>query len=155
MTVRRLAIIVAVWALLVGALWVSDSQPAVLLLAGIVAALITALFVMIDFADSVEPVEWVQHLGSDGWVAGSDPRVRSIRRQLYGVRFTGSEEISQTLIELVDDRLLAHHQIDRFDDPSAATAILPPLLRRLVAGDRRSVGTMRGVRRVLTDIEAL
>ena len=57
--------------------------------------------------------------------------------------------------QLVDDRLLAHHHIDRVAQPQAADELLTPTLRRLLAGPRRQTATPRELQRIHTDIEAL
>jgi hypothetical protein len=67
----------------------------------------------------------------------------------------GSTELRTQLVSLVDDRLMAHHGIDRSSDPVRADAVLTPALRRLMSEPRSSGLGLRELRRIVTDIEAL
>ena len=74
--------------------------------------------------------------------------------ELHYARWFGSAELGGTLVDLVDDRLLAHRHIDRATDPAAAMEVLTPTLRHLVAAQRPAVG-LRQLGRIITDIESL
>jgi len=154
MTVRRIAAIVIAWALLVLALWVSHSRPAVFVLGGILAALGATLFLALDLADAVDGLEWSPRARQYP-ARRTDPRVAWLHHKVQSARWSGSTEISDTLIELVDDRLRAHHHIDRAEDPAAAAAVLSPALRTLVEGQRPMARSSRELQQLLTDIEAL
>ena len=154
MTLRRVLAIVIAWALLVLALWFSHSRPAVVVLGGIIAAIGATLFVALDLADVVSELEWTpnaRHLPSKR----GDARVSWTRQKVQSARWSGSTEINDTLTELIDDRLLAHHHIDRAADPAAAAELLGPALRSFLDGRRRTAMTARELQRVLTEIEAL
>jgi hypothetical protein len=155
MTVRRITAIVIAWALLVLALWVSHSRPAVFVLGGIVAALGATLFLALDLADAVDGLEWSPRARQQYPARRTDPRVAWVRHKVQSARWSGSTEISDTLIELLDDRLRAHHHIDRAEDPAAAAAELSPALRILVERERPTARSPRELQQLLTDIEAL
>lgn len=155
MTGRRLLIAAGVWAMLVGVLWLADSRPSVFVLGGIVAATCAVAFVMRDLIGAVAGVQWVRLTPPARATGDGDARVESIRRQTHGAWWTGSTEIAETLVDLVDERLRVHHQIDRTTDPAGAARVLTPALRRLVGSARRSTATTRELQRIVTDIEAL
>ena len=155
MTRWRTLAIVCVWLLLSVSLAASNSRPAVLVLAGIVAVVSAVILVMVDLSNAVIQVEWARPRQERRSTRGRDPRVSSLRTQLYDARRFGSAELSETLVDLVDDRLLAHHHIDRSTDPAAAMEALTPTLRHLVAAHRRTAVTMRQLDRIVTDIESL
>ena len=151
----RVLAALGVWVTLVVSLWASHSRPAVLVLGGIVAVATASVLVMLDLAHSVVRVEWTRGSHGASPRRGDDPRVSSLRHQIHGAWWTGSTAISDMLVELVDERLLALHRIDRASDPDAAMAVLTPTLCRLVSGPRRQTAAVRELRRILTDIEAL
>lgn len=155
MTWRRVLIVVGVWLLLVIALWVSDSQPALVALGGVVAALAALVFAGLDMGATLKRVEWSATDEPRPAPASDDPRVGLLRHRVQAAWLTGSTQISDTLVELVDDRLLAHHHVDRATDPVAADRLLTPTLRRLLSGPRRQTATPRELQRILSDIEAL
>jgi hypothetical protein len=154
-TRRRVLLALGVWAVLTTSLWASQSRPAVLVLGGIVAVVTASILVMLDLTHAVVRVEWTRRSRRPRSSRGDDPRVSSLRHQVHGAWWTGSTAISDTLVDLLDDRLLAHHRIDRASDPAAAMEALTPTLRRLVSGPRRQTAAVRELRQILTDIEAL
>jgi uncharacterized membrane protein len=145
----------AAWMLLVLALWASDSRPAVFVLGGIVAALGSVLFATVDLARAVDEVEWTRRSRRQSAVRRADPRVSSVRRTVRGSWWSGPSEIADALVELIDDRLVAHHHVDRAVDSAAANAVLSPALRTLVASPRRSLLSPRELQQLLTEIELL
>lgn len=152
---RRIITIVAVWAILVFLLWVSDSQPAPLAVGGIVAAITALIFVVFDVVSDPVRIDWGGNDRPPPPPASADPRVVDLRRQLEAAWRADSTRVTTTLVELVDDRLSAHHHVDRATDPDAAALLLSPTLRRLTAATRRQAITPRELQRILTDIEAL
>ena len=146
---------VGVWLMLSISLSATNARPAVLLLAGLVAVVSAVIVAMIDFSHTVIHVEWTRPQQLRRSTRGSDPRVSSLRTELYDARWFGSAELRGSLVDLVDDRLLAHHRIDRATDPAAAMEVLTPTLRQLVAVDRRPAVAVRQLDRIITDIEAL
>ena len=145
---------VCVWLVLSVSLAASDARPAVLVLAGIVAAVSAVSLVMFDLSYAVIRVGWTRPRQVRRSTRGSDPRVSSLRTELYGARWFGSAELRGTLVDLVDDRLLAHRHIDRAADPAAAMEALTPTLRHLVVAQRPAVA-VRQLDRIITDIESL
>ena len=150
-----IAIAVGVWLIVVAALWASDSRPAVAVIGGIVAAGAAACSAALALGRSAAKVEWRPEVPHRPAPAADDPRVGTLRHRVQAAWFTGSTQVSDTLVDLVDDRLHAHHHIDRVAQPQAADELLTPALRRLLAGPRRQTATPRELQRILTDIEAL
>jgi len=140
-----------VWLLLVGSLWASDSNPAVLVLGGVTAVIASALFAAFDLGQTSAAVKWPQREPR----LDDDQRATRMRRDAYAAAASDSRRIHDTLVELVDDRLLSGHRIDRIANPEAAQAVLTPALARLVAGPRRVASAPRDLQRILSDIEAL
>ena len=155
MTRWRLLAMLGAWGVLVASLWVSSARPAALVLGGVVAVLGVALFVVVDLATDIGRIGWTRPSRPPSPADGQDRTIEAFRRQARGAVWTGSTQLNDTLVELVDDRLLAHHRIDRGSHPAAADAALTPTLRRLVAGRRLPVTSVRTLQHVLTDIEAL
>ena len=154
MTRWRALVTVCVWLVISVSLAASNARPAVLVLAGIVAVISAVILVMFDLSNAVIRVGWTRRRQLRRARRGSDPRVSSLRTQLYDARWFGSAELRGTLVDLVDDRLLAHRHIDRATDPAAAMAVLTPTLRHLVAAQRPAVA-VRQLGRIITDIESL
>jgi hypothetical protein len=145
---------VCVWLVLSVSLAASNARPAVLVLAGIVAVVSAVILVMFDLSSAVIRVGWTRPREVRRSTRGSDPRVSSLRTELYDGRWFGSAELRGTLVDLVDDRLLAHRHIDRATDPAAAMEALTPTLRHLVAAQRPAIA-VRQLGRIITEIESL
>ncbi|HEX2784017.1 MAG TPA: hypothetical protein VHN36_10560 [Ilumatobacteraceae bacterium] len=154
MTRWRALVMVCVWLVLSVSLAATNAQPAVLVLAGIVAVVSAVILVMFDLSNAVIRVGWTRPRQVRRSTRGSDPRVSSLRTELYDARWFGSAELRGTLVDLVDDRLLAHRHIDRATDPAAAMEALTPILRHLVAA-QRPAAAVRQLGRIITDIESL
>ena len=146
---------VCVWLVVSVSLAATDARPGVLVLAGIVAVVSAVILVMFDLSKAVIRVGWTRRRQVRRSTRGSDPRVSSLRNQLYDARWFGSAELRATLVDLVDDRLIAHRHIDRATDPAAAMEALTPTLRHLVAAPRRPAVAVRQLGRIITDIESL
>jgi hypothetical protein len=146
---------VALWVVLSAALWVTDASPAVLVLGAIVAVLTAIFFVMVDFGTRTVGVVWLQQQDRRPPRPDRDARVTRLVQDTTAERSSDSSRLHDTLVELVDDRLATHHDIDRALEPEAAMAALSPALRRLVAGPRLRNANARTLRRILSDIEAL
>lgn len=151
----QVAIAAGIWLFLSVGLWLAGTRPAVAVLAGIVAVVAVGLVVLGELVDETIPIAWTRP------PTGVDPGRRTersltpLRNQLDLGRRYRSPDLHLTLVELVDDRLAAHHRIDRAADPAAAEAVLPPALARLVTEAPRPVTSARELRRILSDIEAL
>lgn len=153
MTHRRVLTATGVWGVLMALLWVSRSRPAVFVLGGVVAVASAVILVMVDFNRTITQVRWTKRTDQPQLTRDHDSRVSSLRHQVRGAWKTGSTQLA--LVDLVDDRLSAHHHIDRSANPAGADELLTPSLRRLVAGPRRQTATVRELRQILTEIEAL
>ncbi|HZX53220.1 MAG TPA: hypothetical protein VFE86_00995 [Ilumatobacteraceae bacterium] len=155
MTRRQALIALSVWLVGSVALAASDARPSVIVLFGIIAVVAAVIVVVLDLRRQTASIEWHRPRGGRRPTPGADERVTSLHNQLYNARSLRSDELRVALVELVDDRLLAHRHIDRAADPAAAMEALTPTLRRLVSGQRRPGTTVRELDRILTDIEAL
>lgn len=125
----------------VGMLWVAtvatlallDMRPSVVALAAIAGAVAAVLFLMLDLADVAAPVDWRAVSDGGATARGSDTRVRVLRRQISdGRALEGGTALHRTLVELIDDALVAHHRIDRWSEPDRARAVLGDELSRVV-----------------------
>jgi len=154
-TRRRLLTATSVWAVLSLTLWASGSRPAVIVLGGIVAIASAVILVLVDVTGAVARVRWTKRTDQPGPARGEDPRVSLMRHQVRAAWLTGSTQLSETLVDLLDDRLSSNLHIERSTNSAAADRILTPSLRRLVSGPRRQTATVRELRQILTDIEAL
>lgn len=155
MTRRRMLVTLCVWLTVVVSLWASDAEPAIAVIGGMVAVVAAFTFVMVDLGGAVKWIRWTKRSDQGASTPGIDPRVSSLRHHVYGAWLSGSTRIRDTLVDLLDERLLAHHQIVRTVDQSTADELLTPSLRRLIAGPRRQTATARELRQILTDIEAI
>lgn len=155
MTRLRAIVIVALWVLLSLGLWASDASPAVLLLGAVIAVAVAVVVVSIDLATAIAGVEWTSRPTSVPADPADDPVVTSLRRQIHAASWGGSNQLRDTLLDVIDERLVAHHRIERAADPAAATAVLTPRLRRFVERQRRREVAPGELRQILTDIEAL
>lgn len=155
MTPRRIVVVASVWLLLSLSLLGSDADPAIPVLAGLVAVLASAVFVIVDVGLATGSVDWVRGTRVRERAVQTDARVAELRRDARASVTTDSRVVEATLITLVDDALFDRHQIDRSRDPGAADRVLSERLRTLVAGSSRRSLSPRDLQRLLTDIEAL
>lgn len=155
MTRGQAAAAAAVWLVLSVGLWAVGTRPAVVVLAGIVAAAATGLVLLARLVDDVLPIEWHHDPEGPGAVARTERCLLPLRNQLDLARRYQAPDLHLTLVELIDERLQAHHRVDRAGDPAAAGAVLTPTLARLVGGPPRPLTSARELRQILTDIEAL
>lgn len=155
MTRWRVSIVVGVWAVLALGLWASDASPAVLLLGAVVAAVVAVIVVAIDLTVEICGIDWTSRPLAVPPGAGDDPVVASLRQQIRSASWGGSTALRDTLLAAIDERLWAHHRIDRAADPVAAAGVLTPRLRRFVERQRRREVAAGELRQILTEIEAL
>ena len=154
MTRRRVIGAAAVWLVLSVGMTIGGTRPAVVVIAGLVAAVAALLFVIVDLSDAVESLHWDRRSRVPRFEPGNDRWGITLRQQLDRAERFGSTELSEKLVRLVDDRLLAHHGIDRARDAAAADRVLTPALRGVVAQPPRRV-SLRALDRIVADIEAL
>jgi hypothetical protein len=152
---QRLTVIVLLWLLITVPLGLTGAEPEVIALAGVMLAAAALIVSSMDLASELSPVPWTRRSRRPQGSAGSSWRSVALRRQMSSGERAGSTELRTQLLSLVDDRLVAHHRIDRVTAPSQADALLTPSLRRLVAEPRSAGMGLRELRRVVADIEAL
>lgn len=155
MTTRRLVAVVSLWLILTLSLLVSDADPAIPVLAGLVAVVAAAVFVVIDVALSTGSIDWAHGNRTRERAVETDQRVKKLRRDARAADNTDSRVIETTLIALVDNALIDRHRIDRSRDSKAAEPVLSEPLRDLTAGSRRRSRSPRDLQRLLTEIEAI
>lgn len=157
MTRARAGAVLLIWSAIVAVMTGLEMRPAVLVLGAIAAAAVGVIAVVFDLAELPTPVDWSAVRDSGTSNRGADPRVRTLRRQLLDERRLDLGHLHRTMVELIDDRLLAHHHIERATDPAAAGAVLAPSLREVLASspDDRLLGDPHRLQRILTDLEAL
>ena len=82
----------------------------------------------------VMPIDWAAPRRHSIPRHGLDPRFSRLARNLRDDREPGilATQVHATLVRIVDDRLMAHHGIDRVRDPAAAQALLGEDLARYV-----------------------
>lgn len=147
--------VAATWILLSVSLLVTDSDPAVLVLGGIVAVASAFVFIVIDIGWPADTIDWNDGRRHQAMSVETNRRVAKLKRAARAAVSTNSIVIHATLVDLVDDRLLAGHQIDRSIDSAAADGLLTPTLRKLVADSARHTVSVRELQQILTDIEML
>lgn len=150
----HVAVAAAVWAVLVVSLGLAEAAPQAIALAGIVAAGSAAVVTVADMTAAPAAVARNRRSRRSRGV-GSDAQTVALRRQVRSTRVLGSTELHDTLVALVDDRLVAHHGIDRSTDPAEAERVLDPVLRRLVSSGRSRSIPVRELRRIVEAIEEL
>ena len=153
-TVRVLSSLTA-WLLVSTALWLSDAQPSVIALAGIVAVVAVFALVVFDLGTAWQPIRWRRPPDSE---APGGPHAERIPRPLRDVDVavrSHPDEMRPRLAALVEQRLLSRHGIDRRTAPAMADDVLTPALRELVT---RPTGRIRGtmeLKALIDEIEAL
>lgn len=155
MTRLRVLVAVGVWLSVVLVLWSIAARPAVAVIGGIVAVTAATIMVAVDLIRASEGLDWT-FVVAQGASGRSNPARRApLSTLLERERRHGSTELRDRLVVIIDDRLLAHHRIDRVADPAGASHVLSPTLRRLTAEPPQRVGSVRVLRRIVTEIEAL
>ena len=155
MTRRRLVIAIALWVLLSLELVRSNAQPAFLVLAAIMALVATALSLAFDLAKDIVAADWPTPGGQPPVDTSLQKRADTLRALASGAAGGYTTTLHDSLVDLVDDRLLANHGIDRRTNPQGAELILPDSLLRLIDGPDRSTSSANQLSRLLNDIEEL
>ncbi|MGI9623508.1 MAG: hypothetical protein ACR2PK_11775 [Acidimicrobiales bacterium] len=155
MTRRRLIASVISWLALSIALWLSDAEPSVIALAGIVAVVAAIGIVVFDLGTTAQTLAWPPPAQSK---PAGDVQTESIPRPLkdvHGAVRSHPDGLRPRLVALVDDRLTTHKGIDRQAAPAIADDVLTPALRNLVASSSHRIGSTREVATIIDEIEAL
>lgn len=131
--VARVLSALAVWATVVTAARALGNQPRVGLLALVVAALATVLWVFIDASTQVDPMVWDRSSDERIRPPGEDPRLallgRVVAHHLDGRQSSGA--LRRHLLELADHRLMSRYGLSRRADEERAAAVLGPELTAL------------------------
>ena len=139
-----------------------DMGPETLLVAAVVVTLATTIWSVRSLTlpattDDAPVVAIAESTSPD-----ADRRVRALRSSIVLGRGPGSatEQLRDTLVDLIDDQLLHVHAIDREARPDDAHAVLPPTLVALVDDPDDSVALAAladatHVERIVSDIERL
>jgi len=155
MTRLRIISTLIAWLLLSIALWLSDADPSVIALAGIVAVAAAIGLVVFDLGSAGQTIMWPRPPESK---PAGDPPTERIPRPLIDLGWAVRSHptgLRPRLIALVDDRLVTHHRVDRRDAPASADDVLTPALRKLVASSTGRIGSTREIAAMIDDIEAL
>lgn len=155
MTRQRVIVVAFLWLLITVPLGLTGAEPEVIALAGVMLAAAALIVSSMDLASDLSPVPWTRRSRRPTGSAGSSWRSVALRRQMTSGDRSASTELRTQLVSLVDDRLLAHHRIDRVTSPLQADALLTPAVRRLVAEPRSATMGLRELRLIVADIEAL
>lgn len=136
MTARaRVATVAAIAVLIEISLSVARMGPSLPLVASLVVLVAAIGFVVYDLEAAVLTVRWQRSAGTIPTATGSSSRVSSLRNSLLAIDRDGylARRLYASLVDLIDDQLLAVHGIDRAHDPDAARVVLGPELARFVA----------------------
>jgi hypothetical protein len=155
MTRLRIISTLIAWLLLLIALWLSDADPSVIALAGIVAVASAMGLVVFDLGTAGQTILWPRPPESK---PGGEPRTESIPRPLNDLGWAVRSHptgLRPRLVALVDDLLVTRHRVDRRSAPAIADDVLTPALRKLVASSTGRVESTRKLAAVIDEIEAL
>lgn len=137
----RVLIVGLIWLVLCLSLWFTDSNPAVIALAAVVTLGAALVLSVVDVVSNVGDTGWSpprrRNYQDDG-----DPWATQLRSQMAGARQTGSTELHDRLVALVDDRHTAGQP-------------LTPALRELLDGSPSRLASRRTLLQTITEIEAL
>ena len=131
-----------------------------LLLVGAGVLVAAAIVVLtLDLGDISTAMDWPSTPQFERRREGTDWRVGTLRMLLINERRTdgANNRLCEALVGLIDDRLLAHHFVDRALDPDAARDVLGEELTAFVApsGPIRRLDQPREVARIVTLIERI
>jgi hypothetical protein len=154
----RAALVGSIWALVFAVMAWLDMGPRPALLAGIAVALAAGLWLMVDISDRAAPATWAATYDTGGTRRGADSRLRVLHRQIqHAPTHDEGRVLHRLLVDLIDDRLLAEHGIDRVVEPARAAAELGADLASFVTlvPSARQLSDPSFLSSILTRIEAL
>jgi hypothetical protein len=155
---RRAGAVVAVWLVVYVISEAGGTGPRPLLIGVFLCATASVLWLAVDLAEHVTPAQWDTGGRSTAHRRGADVRVGVLQRALDDVvKRQDVAHLHPLLVDLVDDRLLAHHGVDRERDPRSARAVLGDELADFVTTPPSPVqlSNHRDLARILTLVEAL
>ena len=130
---RRAVTVFVIWVVVYAVSAAADTDPQPVLLAALIVLLASVLWLATDLADHVVPAKWETWTMSLRSRRGADVRVGVLQRALSDVATRQDvDRLHPVLVALVDDRLAAHHGIDRTTDASRAATVLGPELSDFV-----------------------
>lgn len=156
--VRRIGWAVFWWAFMCGVLQREGLSPRPLLLAGLIAALWCAAWLVIDGIRLSEPANWHNTDARIARPPGVDTRIVTLAARIseIPVSIPSRVYLHQLLMDLADERLLSLHGIDRQLDPAGALAALGPELSDYIAiADPGAALSEERMSLLLTRIESL
>lgn len=144
-------------------------EPRLVLVGFVVVTVAAASFLLLDLGEEEVAVDWYRHQLEDATTTTVDLRLQHLRASLHrstsrrrhaavaarrGEQIT--DQIVETLVDVIDDALASDHGIDRSSDPAGAADVLGPELARFVS-DTDSYGslTRRRLSHIVTLIEQL
>jgi hypothetical protein len=137
----------------------TDMGPDVGLVTALCVLLGVGLWFISDLKDATSASAEVATDSAPTSAESTDRRVMRLRSGIvYGQPGSNSlERLRATLVDLVDDQLLAAHQIDRVEDPDAARAVLGDDLFAFVedSGAADELAEPRQLDRIVTLIERI
>jgi hypothetical protein len=154
----RTAITAGCWLATFAGMAALDMGPRPVLLACIAAVLAAAVCLLLDLADVAAPASWGASYDPERLRRGADLRIRALQGQLlHGPSMDDGRALHLLLVELIDDRLLAEHGIDRAAQPERADAVLGPTLATFVTSPppTKQLRDPRFMSSILTHIESI
>jgi threonine dehydrogenase-like Zn-dependent dehydrogenase len=138
---------------------VTGMGPDVLLVAAAAASIGVGAWIVVDIAEatpSVAPIGAAAPRQPEHRVDRRVTRLRSGLAHGQSDQFS-AERLHGSLVEIIDDQLMAAHQIDRTSDPDAAATAMGSELARFVddPAARVSLPGTRELDRILAEIERL
>jgi hypothetical protein len=118
--------------------------------AALVAAVLTVLWWWFSEVGALaEAADWAIESRGSSRGRGADPHVARLHRQVNDLAqrnaaVSSDAVITQLLVEIIDERVLAHHGIDRLTDPRRYAAVIGPDLDGFVRAVAAGHGTVRG-----------
>ena len=124
----RIVVAFLLWAVVVAVAFVKGNRPDALLLGLVVAGVATTVWLYLDASVTVEPPRWDRAENDPVRPPGEDPRLAMLHRVVGGhldARSVG-DALHHELVEVADQRLLAHHGVSWRVDPDRAAPLLGP-----------------------------
>jgi hypothetical protein len=155
---KRVAFVIGAWMLVFGISAAAQTDPEPVALAAVILVASAVVWLATDLSELAERGEWSTYALASGRRRGGDARVNVLQRALVDIATReDAARIHPVLVELIDDRLAAHHGLDRTTDPELAAAILGDDLVAFIETPPISVylGNPNYLSRIITHIEQL
>ena len=119
---RRVGVLAAFVLFFELVLVLAGTGPRLVLVAGIVTTLAALGWMALDLGETVQPFPWPTRTAPSMATLGADARSRLLRTRLANVSAEGHtiRHLHDSLVDIIDDRLITDHLVDRFVDPDAA-----------------------------------